>query len=241
MIGAEIPSEPPVSLTFFDPDRSLHGMARRGLTLLFGDAGPSSIEGGPDVVASSDGYRATLDDRLELQFAPVAAGTPLAGAVVDVCRVSGKVDGERVEGLGTVSETRSPPAWEELDALRTVSALFDAEHAALLVARRPRGAPGHGRELISAALLDGGEVRAVEDARVSTVYDGAGRQQSASLELWMPGEDFPRRAAGELAAGTTLELPGLTVNASVFAWRMEGREGTGAYELTIRDEPPEAA
>ncbi|HEV2075142.1 MAG TPA: hypothetical protein VGR10_02790 [Thermoleophilaceae bacterium] len=241
MIGSEAASEPPVSLTFFDPDRRLHGLARRGLTLLFRNASPSAIQGGPDVEARGDGYRATLDDRLELQFAPVAARTPLAGAVVDVCRVTGTVDGERVECLGTASETRSPPAWEELDVLRTVSALFDPEHAALLVARRPRGAPGHGRELVSAALLDGGEVRAVEDARLSTVYDGAGRQQSASLELWMPGEDFPRRAAGELRAGTTLELPGLTVNASVFAWRMEGREGAGAYELTIRDEPAEAA
>jgi hypothetical protein len=57
----------------------------------------------------------------------------------------------------------------------------------------------------------------------------------------MPGEDFPRRAAGEVTGGTTLELPGLRVNASIFAWRMEGREGAGAYELTVRDEPPEAA
>jgi hypothetical protein len=38
-------------------------------------------------------------------------------------------------------------------------------------------------------------------------------------------------------AGTTLGLDGLRVNASVFAWRMEGREGAGAYDITIRDEP----
>jgi hypothetical protein len=57
----------------------------------------------------------------------------------------------------------------------------------------------------------------------------------------MPGEDFPRRATGEVTGGTTLELPGLLVNASVFAWRMEGREGVGAYELTVRAEPQEAA
>jgi hypothetical protein len=31
------------------------------------------------------------------------------------------------------------------------------------------------------------------------------------------------------------------VNAAVFSWQMEGRNGAGAYELTIRDEPPEAA
>jgi hypothetical protein len=36
-------------------------------------------------------------------------------------------------------------------------------------------------------------------------------------------------------------LDGLRVNAAVFSWRMEGRDGAGAYEVTIRDEPPEAA
>jgi hypothetical protein len=27
----------------------------------------------------------------------------------------------------------------------------------------------------------------------------------------------------------------------VFRWRLEGREGIGAYELTVRNEPPAAA
>ena len=31
-------------------------------------------------------------------------------------------------------------------------------------------------------------------------------------------------------------LEGLRVNAAVFDWRMEGREGVGAYELAVRDE-----
>ena len=31
------------------------------------------------------------------------------------------------------------------------------------------------------------------------------------------------------------------MHAAVFRWRMEGREGAGAYELTVRDEPAAAA
>jgi len=31
------------------------------------------------------------------------------------------------------------------------------------------------------------------------------------------------------------------VNVAVFAWQMEGREGFGAYEITVRDEPGDAA
>ena len=233
-------SEAPVSLTFFDPARKLHGLARAGLTLLFEGANPSAA-GGPEIEPLGEGYRAALEDRLALEFVPLTEAAQLAGSAVRVCAVSGTVSGTEVDCLGTVATTVTPPEWEELDALRAVSALFDRDHAALVVARRPRGAPGHGRELVSAALLTGGELRAVEEARLSTVYDGDGRQRSAGLELWLPGEDFPRRAAGELAGGTTLELPGLRVNASVFSWRMEGREGFGAYELTVRAEPPEAA
>ncbi len=233
-------SEPPVSLAFFDPTRGLHGMARAGLTLLFQRATPS-VGAGPEIERRGEGYRAALEERLELEYSPLTDPIQLAGSRVRLCRVTGVVDGTKVSCMGTAAETITPPEWEELDALRAVSALFDPEHAVLAIARRPRGAPGHGRELVSAALLTGGELRAVEDARLSTVYDGDGRQRSAGLELWMPGEDFPRRATGEVAGGTTLELPGLRVNASVFSWRMEGREGLGAYELTVRAEPPEAA
>ncbi|MFL5865952.1 MAG: hypothetical protein ACJ766_02510, partial [Thermoleophilaceae bacterium] len=100
---------------------------------------------------------------------------------------------------------------------------------------------GHGEELITAVMLEAGEQRSVEDARISTVYDGDGRQRSAGLELWLPGEDFPRRGSGSAVAGSSLELEGLTVHAAIFRWRVEGREGLGAYELMVRAEDPAAA
>ena len=234
-------SEAPVSLAFFDPARRLHGIVRTGLTLLLEGSNPSALGEAPRVQPSGDGCVVEVADRLDLEFDPVSEATQLAGSRVSVCRVGGRVEGQRVDCLGTASEQVSPPEWDGLDALRSISALFDPERAVLAVARRPRGAPGHGRELVSAALLIEGELRSVEDARISTVYDGDGRQRSAGMELWLPGEDFPRRAAGELVGGTTLELPGLLVNASVFDWRMEGHEGAGVYELTVRAESPEAA
>jgi hypothetical protein len=119
--------------------------------------------------------------------------------------------------------------------------LFDGEHAVLACARRPRGARGHGEEEVVGWLVDGGEPRSVDQIRLSTLYDGDARQRSAGLELWLAGEDFPRRVAGEAQAGVSLALEGLRVHAAVFAWRMEGREGLGAYELTVRDEPDAAA
>jgi hypothetical protein len=61
------------------------------------------------------------------------------------------------------------------------------------------------------------------------------------MELWLPGEDFPRRAFGHVEAGASLALDGLDVHAAVFAWQMEGREGAGLYELTVREPSPAAA
>jgi hypothetical protein len=234
-------SEPAVALAFFDPDRGLHGSARAGVTLLFEHGQPQALPEGPEVGRDGDGWRAALGNRFELSFSPICDALDLDGASTRLCRVTGTVGGGTVECLGTATETITPPAWEDLDALRGVSALFDQENAVLALARRPRGAIGHGHEQVVAWLVSAGEARLVEDARISTVYDGEGRQRTAGMELWMPGEDFPRRASGTAVAGTTLSLEGLRVNAAVFSWRMDGRDGAGAYELTFRDEPLEAA
>jgi hypothetical protein len=155
--------------------------------------------------------------------------------------VRGEAAGRRVECLGTVTETDVPPRWEELDAVRAISALVDEHHAVLALARRPRGAVGHGEEKVTARLLEEEAMVEVETARISTVYDGNGRQRSAGLELWLPGEDFPRRASGLVTAGSSLDLDGLQVHTAVFRWRLDGREGIGAYELMLRLEPPAAA
>jgi hypothetical protein len=211
------------------------------MTLLFEHGRPSALSEGPEISRKGEGWGATFGNRFELSFSPVSGPLALDGASTQVCRVSGSVGSAKLDCLGTATETRQPPRWDELDALRGVSALFDSENAVIALARRPRGALGHGEEKVTAWLVSGGELRSVEDARISTVYDGEGRQRSASLELWLPGEDFPRRASGTAVAGTTLALEGLRVNAAVFSWRMEGRDGAGAYEITVRDEPPEAA
>ena len=94
---------------------------------------------------------------------------------------------------------------------------------------------------MSAACSVDGELLQVEEARISTVYDGGGRQRSAGLELWIPGEDFPRRGVRAGDRRLVARLEAIAVHAAVFRWRIEGREGIGAYELTLRVEPPAAA
>jgi len=234
-------SEPAVSLAFFDTAQGIHGSARSGVTLLFEGSSPRTLPEGAAIEHAGDAWRAHADGQLELEFTPASEAADLGGSTTTVCRVAGKLGDTTVDCLGTATEIETAPEWAELDAVRAISAIFDAEHAVLALARRPRGALGHGHEQIAARLLQAGQMLEVENARISTVYDGEGRQRSAGLELWLPGEDFPRRASGSAQAGASLTLEGLQVNASVFAWTMEGREGAGAYDLLVRDEPDEAA
>lgn len=234
-------SQQALSLNFFSPEHGLHGSARSGMTLLFEGASSRALPDGPLVERSGAGWHAELEDAFSLDLTPVAQPAELDGLTVTVCAASGQIGARKANCLATVAETHVAPSWEELDALRTISALFDEGHAFLAVGRRPRGALGHNAESTAAWLLDDGQPIAVEEARISTVYDGEGRQRSAGLELWIPGEDLPLRGSGSVVAGSSLQLESADVHAAIFRWRMGDREGAGAYELMTRAEPDEAA
>jgi hypothetical protein len=234
-------SEPAISLGFFDPAQDVHGTLRSGLAILYEGTRGWTLDEPPELSSDGGTYRARCGEHVDLEFEPFSEPAELTGASARVSRVRGSALGREVACLGTVGETHEAPAWADLDAVRLVSAVFDEEHALVAMARRPSGAEGHGHELVTAHLLSGAEMLSVEDARLSTVYDGQGRQRSVGVELWLPGEDFPRRASGSVRAGLTLALEGLRVDAGLVAWRMEGRDGVGSYEITTRDEPGEAA
>ena len=234
------PAEPPVALSFFDPEAKVHGTVRAGLTLLFQGREARAERGAAEIEQVGDGWRARTSD-VEVTLTPASETADLGGIAVTVCTVEGRVGETPVAGLGTAAETRRPPEWGELDLLRAISAVFEPGLAALAVARRPRAAEGHGKELVSAVLIEAGELRAPEDARISTVYNGGGRQHSSGLELWFPGEEYPRRLFGTVQAGTSLELQQVSVHAAAFTWRMEGHAGSGMYELTVRRDEDEPA
>ena len=234
-------SEPALALAFFDAAARLYGSARAGIGVVFDGDDQRVLDEPPALARVGDGWVAGLGAEGELRFDPIAPPAALDGSRTRVCRVTGRVRTREVSCLGAATETLEPPAWSDLDSMRSLLAVFAPDSALVAQARRPRGAPGHGAESIAAALVDGGAWREVEETRISTVYDGEGRQRAAGIELWLPGEEFPRRAAGEARAGISLSLEGLEVQIAMFAWRMDGHEGAGAYELTRRSEPGAAA
>jgi hypothetical protein len=234
------PAELPVALSFFDSDAGVHGTLRSGLTLLFEGREARAEHGAAEIERGDGGWRGRASG-VDVTLTAASDTADLGGVAVTVCTMQGQVGGKKISGLGTAAETRRSPEWQELDLLRAVSAVFEPGLAALAIARRPRQAGEHGSELVTAVLVEAGELRAPEDARISTVYDGGGRQHSSGLELWFPGEDYPRRLFGTVQAGTSLDLEGLSVHAAAFNWRMEGHVGAGLYELTLRRDEAEPA
>jgi hypothetical protein len=164
-----------------------------------------------------------------------------------VCRVSGTVrfGGEDVpvEGLGQRGHAWGAPDWERLELARTIGAWVDDGDGLALQSVRPSGAAGHDAEAMWAVLLSGGEAVRVADPRLSTTYDGEGRQRRAGLELWIGDEDeadeddpaaYPVRATGEVLCGSTLDLGGLRLDCAFFRWHIDGREGVGRYDVLRR-------
>jgi hypothetical protein len=174
---------------------------------------------------------------------PVARAGGMAG-FEQACRVTGSatVGDARVEvdALGQRGNSWGTPDWGRIALARTVAAWLDDELAVSLTAIRPAGARQHEDERVAATVLDrdpeSGADRAspVLDARLSTTYDGDGRQRAAGLELYLDEEGYPRRAAGEVVCGTTLDLGRLRLDCAFLRWRMEGRTGVGRYDVLRR-------
>jgi hypothetical protein len=144
-----------------------------------------------------------------------------------------------IDGLGQRGHSWGAPNWDRIELARTVSAWMGDDLAVSLTAIRPAGKRDQAAEAVAASILERGEdgearALAVADPRLSTTYDGDGRQRRAGLELWIEKDGWPRRAAGEIACGTSLDLGRLRLDCAFFRWHMEGREGFGRYDVLRR-------
>jgi hypothetical protein len=153
------------------------------------------------------------------------------------CRVRGTVRAggrERAfDGLGQRGHAWGDADWERIELARTVTAWTDAACAAL-TAVRPLGAGDHAHEATWAALWGPDGVLEVEDGRLSTTYDADGHTRRAGLELWSADAEWPRRAAGEVLCGSSLQLGSLRFDCSFFRWHLDGNAGVGRYDILRR-------
>jgi hypothetical protein len=157
------------------------------------------------------------------------------------CRVRGSVrSGGRerpLDGLGQRGHAWGDADWERIELARTVTVWTDASCAAL-TAIRPAGAGDHAAEATWSVLWEPEGVVAVEDGRLSTTYDADGHTRRAGLELWSAGAEWPRRGAGEVLCGSSLDLGSLQLDCSFFGWSLEGHAGVGRYDIVRRAARP---
>lgn len=211
-------------------------------------AGWDSVRAGPLHFSAEEpgaAWRVRWGETLDLRFSATSPPVELGGGGMEgderVCRVEGRVRTRgaerRLRCLGQRGRSRGVADWDRVELARTVCAWWDDGRALVLSALRPAGAGDHEREELTAWLLeDGAEPSAVAEPRLTTTYDAQGRQRRAGMELFVTGDDdeFPRRAAGQVACGTSLELGRLRLHCAFFEWGMEGRTGVGRYDVLRR-------
>ncbi|HEY6886783.1 MAG TPA: hypothetical protein VI300_03355 [Solirubrobacter sp.] len=149
-----------------------------------------------------------------------------------LCRVRGTMGDRPVDGLGQRGHSWGNPDWDKIALTRAVSAWFDDGTGAVLAAVRSTKASSHADEGLWAALLEPEKTLSVEDPRLSTTTDEAGRQIRAGLELWVDKDhDYPTRGLGEVVTGSTVELGALRLDVAFFVWHIEGRTAVGRYDV----------
>ncbi|UTI66929.1 hypothetical protein NBH00_12140 [Paraconexibacter antarcticus] len=165
-----------------------------------------------------------------------------------LCRVTGTAQvrgGTRaIDCLGQRGHSWGAPDWDRLTLARTVSAWAGEDLGVALTSVRPVKAKSHADEAVAAAIFaapaDDAPGLAVaiapDEARLSTTYDGEGRQRRAGLEIYETEEGYPHRGAGDVICGTSLDLGRLRLDCAFFRWQLDGREGVGRYDILRRVE-----
>jgi hypothetical protein len=215
-----------------------------------GQTPPVELVADTDVPLERWTLRAEGELRFELTFEAMTPPAEYGGrqAVVkaggmegyeQVCRVRGTMQAggrERaVRALGQRGHSWGNPDWDKIALTRNLGAWFDDGTGAVLATVRPAKAEHHADESIWAAVLDSERALSVEEPRLSTTTDEAGRQIRAGLELWVAkDDDYPMRGTGEVLAGSTLELGALRLDVAFFAWHIEGRTAIGRYDVLRR-------
>jgi hypothetical protein len=154
------------------------------------------------------------------------------------CEIRGeaKVNGNRREltGVGRRVHEWGTPGSVPADLTRSLYAV-SADEALAVTSVRLDGSEGHGDELVVAYLAGRDSPPApFEDVRLSTIYDREGAIRKASLELYMPGDEYPRRTSGVARGATIVEAAGTRRAISFFEWSVRGAPGQGSYQMISR-------
>ena len=151
-----------------------------------------------------------------------------------LCRVTGTAAGQPIDCLGQRGRSWGVADWSRIALTRSLAAWFE-DGSSLTVSRRAAGGrrrePRRGGEPGARCSTPRAPCRSPTRAsRRPTTRDG--HQRRAGLELWVgEDDDYPRRGAGQVLCGSSVELGQLRLDCAFFAWQVDGREGVGRYDM----------
>jgi hypothetical protein len=147
-------------------------------------------------------------------------------------------NGEALEQLDPAAEGATPPwslagelDWDEIAALRLLSARLGDQRLLAIVALRPLAAEGHGEEVLAGAVAGTEDFDQLEQTLFSTEYDPEGMPRRVGLELYPANGGLPLRVAGEVTATAVSESGGVQRLSAALILRSAGTEGVGVLDV----------
>jgi hypothetical protein len=124
--------------------------------------------------------------------------------------------------------------WEEVEALRALSARLDDGRMIVVASLRPRGAAGHGEELTAGALGNEAGFDRLDQTLLSIEYGADGEPRRIGLELYPSPESMPVRVAGDATATARSAESGVLRRSTALSVRSAGSAGRAILDLVSR-------
>ncbi len=124
--------------------------------------------------------------------------------------------------------------WDEVEALRVISARLEDGRLIAVAALRPAGAVGHGEEIVLGALGDAESFDQLDDALFSTEYGPDELPRRVGLELYRENGGLPVRIAGDAVGVARSSEGGVERVSSALALRATGDAGVGVLDVLRR-------
>ena len=121
--------------------------------------------------------------------------------------------------------------WDELDGVRIISARVGADLLLAVCALRPKGASGHGEEIVAGAAGDVEAFERLDETLVSTEYGADGAVRRLGLELYRGTGGFPIRVAGDVIASSSERHGAVRRDTATFELRSAGEQGIGVLDV----------
>ncbi|MFL5870151.1 MAG: hypothetical protein ACJ75R_03665 [Solirubrobacterales bacterium] len=124
--------------------------------------------------------------------------------------------------------------WDEIEAVRVLTARFEDGRCLALAAVHPVGAEGHGADAVAGVLVDEGEATSLAEALFSTEYGSDGEIRRIGLELYREEDGLPLRVAGDVTS-VDQHADGGVVHRRIALDARAGSPGLGVLDVLTAD------